>query len=72
MICSPDLQGKKLAKDLEEVEVDDDDGGDVSDEDEALDIDPHDIEHAKERGECFSAVGHQLVAVATLFGCLIN
>ena len=52
--------------------MDDDDGGDVSDEDEALDIDPHDIEHAKERGECFSAVGHQLVAVATLFGCLIN
>jgi len=44
---------------LEEVEVDDDDGGDVSDEDEALDIDPHDIEHAKERGECCSAVERQ-------------
>jgi len=54
------LQGKKLTKDLEQVEVDDDDGGDVSDEDEALDIDPHDIEHAKERGEWCSTVGQQL------------
>ena len=36
---------------MEQVEVDDDDdGADVSDEDEAMDIDPHDIDHAKERG----------------------
>ena len=32
-------------------EKEDDDGGDVSDEDEAADIDAHDIEMAREKGQ---------------------
>ena len=42
------VQGKKLPKELEEN--DDADGGDVSDEDEAADINTHDIETAREKG----------------------
>jgi len=52
------------------VEADDDDGndgGDVSDEDEALDIDPHDIEHAKERGKCYySQLEHFIIKTSVL------
>ena len=36
---------------MELEEKEDDDGGDVSDEDEAADIDPHDIEMAREKGQ---------------------
>ena len=44
------MQGKKLSKELEEKEDDESDGGDVSDEDEAADIDPRDIKVAQEKG----------------------
>ena len=44
------MQGKKLSEELEEKGDDESDGGDVSDEDEAADIDPRDIKVAQEKG----------------------